>query len=226
MEVSQEGHRERLRSKYAKCGVDSLHDYEFLELMLTYAIQRRDVKPIAKKLIARFGSLSGIIDADLKDVCEVEGIGENSALLFKIVRDMCVQYLAGRMEQKDVISSPEDLRDYARMKLSAYTKEVFVVVYLNTKNHVISTEVVSGGTIDHAVVYPRNVAESALKNKAAAIIIMHNHPSGMATPSSADIKLTEAVRNAVLPLDIRLLDHIVVTRTACFSFFEKNLIKR
>jgi len=220
----KEGHRERLRARYLKAGGDGFPEYDMVELLLTYCIQRRDVKPIARALLNRFKDIGGIMDAELHELCEVEGMGENSALLLKLMRDLCVRYLDCRMKNTDVISSPDQLQNYARMKLAQYPDEMMMLICLNSKNHVIGSEILSRGTLDYAVIYPRNVAVNALRKKAAGVIIIHNHPSGVTLPSKADKKFTEDVRAALKSLEIRLLDHMIVSRTDAFSFVDHGLL--
>lgn len=222
--LTNEGHRERLRTRYLKAGGDGFPDYDMVELLLTYCIQRRDVKPIARTLLKRFKDVGGIMDAELQELCEVDGMGEKSALLFKLLRDLCVRYLEYRMKNTDVISSPEQLENYARMKLAEFPDEVMMIIFLNSKNHVVGSEIISRGTIDYAVVYPRSVAVGALRKKAAGVIIIHNHPSGITLPSRADKKFTEDARHALRPLEIRLLDHLIVSRTEAFSFVAHGLL--
>ena len=215
MEMEKDGHRGRLRSRYLKAGGDGFTDYDIIELVLTYAIPRRDVKPVARELLRRFKDVAGIMDADPKEICEIGGMGDNSALLFRIMRDICVRYLENKVRDIDVISSPEKLINYARMKLAGYSDEVIMVICLNTKNHVI----------DAAVIYPRTIAADALRKKAAGVIIVHNHPSGVTQPSMADREFTRAVFEALKLLDIHLLDHLVVSRSEAFSFKEHRLLR-
>ena len=215
MEMERDGHRGRLRSRYLKAGGDGFTDYDIIELVLTYAIPRRDVKPVARELLRRFKDVAGIMDADPKEICEIGGMGDNSALLFRIMRDICVRYLENKVRDIDVISSPEKLINYARMKLSGYSDEVIMVICLNTKNHVIDAE----------IVYPRTIAADALRKKAAGVIIVHNHPSGVTQPSMADREFTRAVFEALKLLDIHLLDHLVVSRNEAFSFKEHRLLR-
>lgn len=218
------GHRSRLRRKYLAAGWDGLLDYERVELLLTYAISRRDVKPVAKRLVSRFKSLSGIMDAGMKELCEVEGLAENSALLLKMLRDVCGAYLEEGMEARDVMNSPEAVKSFVRMRMSGLKDEAFMVIYLNTKNHVIGTELMGEGTVDHAVIFPRNIVKGALERHSAGVIIVHNHPSGISKPSRDDVQLTDAVKEASETLGIRLVDHLVVAKEDCFSFVDNKLL--
>ena len=218
------GHRSRLREKYLKSGADGFHDYELIELLLTYAIPQKDVKPIAKELFTRFHSFSGIIDAPLAEISKIPGMGESSSILVKLVRDISSAYLAARMREQDILSSPASVTDFARMKLSGHEDESFMVIYLNTKNHVSDYEIIQTGTIDRAVIYPRNLIKKSLASNASGLIIVHNHPSGICDPSEEDKTLTTAIKNAVEAVNIRFLDHLIVGKSGYFSFFENGLL--
>lgn len=218
------GHRDRLRTKYLNAGLEALLDYERLELLLTYAISRRDVKPVSKRLLARFKSLSGVLDADVKDLCQVEGLAESSALLLKLVKDLCGEYLSERMEGRDILNSAQAVRDFLKLKISGLNYEVFMVIYLDIKNQLICSEIINKGTVDQATVYPREIVKRALEVHASGVILAHNHPSGISKPSSDDVLLTNAIRDAVSTMGIRLLDHMVVGKDRSFSFVEGGLL--
>ncbi len=220
------GHRKRLRERFRKSGSEGFHDYELLELLLTYAIPRKDVKPIAKDLIKRFGSLSGILDADQKELEEISGLGAISATLIRMVKELCSAYLGERMKRRDVLSSPQEVVDFVRMRLSGLPHEAFMVIYLNTKNEVIQYEIVQEGTVDRAVVFPRRIIEKALSYHASGMILVHNHPSGHHYPSEDDKNLTQNIIGAARMLDLRILDHIVVGKDGHFSFMENQLLPR
>ncbi|MFQ5794994.1 MAG: DNA repair protein RadC [Candidatus Bipolaricaulia bacterium] len=219
------GHRERLRKRFRQAGVEGFQDYEVLELLLTYAIPRKDVKPIAKALIAHFGSLSGVLDASLRELEDVPDLGPASATLIRLVKETCEAYLAEKMKRKDVLSSPQAVVDFSRMKLAGRPNEAFMVIYLNTKNEAIDYEVIQEGTIDRAAVYPRRVLEGALAHRASGLLLVHNHPSGHPEPSFEDKHLTKAVIEAVQPIDIRVLDHIIIGKDGHFSFLENHLLE-
>jgi len=218
------GHRERLRERFQKAGTEGLHDYELLELLLTYAIPRKDVKPVAKDLIKRFGGLSGVLDAGHKELEEAPDLGPASATLIRLVKGLCCCYLAERMQRRDALCSPQAVMDFARLKLAGLPHEAFMVIYLNTKNEVLDHEIIHEGTVDHAVVYPRRVVESALARHASGLILIHNHPSGHPEPSMEDRRLTRAIADAARTVDIRVLDHIVVGKGGHFSFAENQLL--
>ncbi len=224
MKDHQKGHRERLRQKYVAAGPKALHDYEMVELLLTYAIPQRDVKPIAKELLARFGNFAGIVDAPLEELAEIKGLGTTSAILLKVVKEVSLEYLADKMKEKNSLSSPQAVRNFARMKLAGYLDEAFMVIYLNTKNHVNDYEIIQEGTIDQAIIYPRTLVKKALAKNASGVIIVHNHPSGICEPSGDDKRLTDAIKNAVLTVNIRLIDHIIVGKAGYFSFVENKIL--
>ncbi len=217
-------HRKRLRERFQRAGAEGLHDYELLELLLTYAIPRKDVKPLAKDLIRRFGSLSGILDAEQKELEAVPGLGSISATLIRLVKELCGAYLGEKLKQRDVVSSPQAVVDFARVKLSGLPHEAFMVIYLNVKNEVIDHEIVHEGTVDRAVVYPRRIIEAALAHHAAGLILVHNHPSGHPEPSEEDKRLTRAILEAARPIDIRVVDHVVIGKEDYFSFRTSRLL--
>ncbi|RMF92173.1 MAG: DNA repair protein RadC [Nitrospinota bacterium] len=217
-------HRKRLRERFQRAGATGLHDYELLELLLTYAIPRKDVKPIAKALLQHFDGLAGVFDASQQELEGVPEVGPISATLIRLVKELCNAYLAERMKKRDLLSSPQAVVDFTRMKLAGLPYEAFLVIYLNTKNEVIDYETVHEGTVGHAIIYPRRIVEAALAHHAASLILVHNHPSGHPEPSEEDKRLTRTVIEATRPVDIRVLDHIVVGRDSYFSFREAHLL--
>lgn len=221
-----QGHRERLRKRFLNSGIEGLHDYEAVELLLMFAIPRRDVKPLAKELLNRFGSISRILDAPVRELSQVKGIGENAAVMINFVKDLCGSYLADRMRQADVISSPQTVIDFARMKLAGLPEEAFMVIYVNIKNHVITHEIMIRGTVDQAAVYPRNVLKNTLHNNASGLVLVHNHPSGVCDPSFDDIRLTDAIKSATATIDVKIIDHIIVGKGGYFSFVENGLLSK
>ncbi len=217
-------HRKRLRERFRKSGADGMHDYELLELLLTFSIPRRDVKPVAKKLISEFGGLSGVLDADQKKLEELQGVGSMSAALIRLVKELYNTYLAENMKRGDVLSSPETVLKFVRVRLSGMTNEAFMVIYMNVKNEVIDYSILHEGTIDNVAVYPRRIIESALSRHASGVILVHNHPSGNPMPSREDKALTRDIADAAITLDIRVLDHIIVGKDGYFSFLEHDLL--
>ena len=217
-------HRKRLRERFRKAGSEGLHDYERLELLLTYAIPRRDVKPVAKDLIRQFGSLSGVLDAGQRELEEVPGMGPISATLIRVVKELLGTYLSEKMMHRDLLTSPQAAVEFARVKLAERPHEAFMVLYLNTRNEVIEHEIVQEGTVDRAVIYPRRIIESALGHHATGLILVHNHPTGHPEPSEEDKRLTRLVAEAARTMDIRVVDHMVVGRDDYFSFVEEGLL--
>ncbi len=195
-----------------------------LELLLTYAIPFKDTKPIAKDLLEKFGGLRAVLDAEIQKLTNVSGIGESGAVLIKLVKELKIEYQSHLLKEKETLSSSIEVFKFVEAKLSGLKNEVFMVIYLNTKNRIINFEVISEGTIDQAVIYPRKVLEKALKNNATSIILSHNHPSGEIDPSSDDIHLKKCLKSACSLLDISVLDHIIVGKGSYFNFNEKNML--
>ena len=217
-------HRKRLRERFEKTGAEGMHDYELLELLLTFSIPRRDVKPVAKKLISSFGSLPGVLDADQKELEKLSGVGSMSASLIHLIKELYTTYLAENMKKQDALSSPQAVINFSRVKLSGLSNEAFMVIYLNVKNEVIDYALLQEGTLDNVAVYPRRIIETALSHHASGVILVHNHPSGNPMPSKEDKLLTKDIVDAALALDIRVLDHLIVGKQGYFSFMENGLL--
>jgi DNA repair protein RadC len=220
------GHRRRLRERYRRTGGDPIEDYELLELLLTYAIPRKDVKPVAKALLVRFKSLAGVMDATIEELEKAEGIGPASSTLIPLIRDICSRYLSKGLEQRESLASPKAVVDFARMRLGGLANEVFMVIFLDSKNRLTRHEVLHEGSIDHAVIYPRIIVKKAFDARASGLIFVHNHPSGDCSPSAEDRKITDDLLAVAKSMDIRILDHIVVGREGHFSFAEQGLLAR
>jgi len=218
------GHRKRLKQKFVTSGMDAFHDHEVLELLLTYAFLRKDVKPLAKDLLRKFGSLKGVVDAEISDLAQVKGIGEHAAILLSLVKEITAAYLKQKAKEKEQVTCTTELLDFCRTVMGAKKDEEFCVIYLNAQNQIIEFETIQKGIVNQAVVYPRQVLESALKKKASAIILAHNHPSGHVRPSDADIRLTNTIREAAKMLDILVHDHIIIGENRFFSFREEGLM--
>lgn len=218
------GHRQRLKSKFSESGLDSFHDYEALELLLSYAISRKDVKPLAKALLEKFGGLKGLLDAETDEIENVEGIGAHTAILIKLVKDLGTLYLKKKIKDNPQITSTNELLNYCKASMGGLRDERFNVIYLNAQNRIINIETIQEGIVNQAVVYPRKVLEKALNHKASAIILVHNHPSGNVKPSEADIKLTKAIQETAKVLEILVHDHIIIGENKFFSFREKGML--
>jgi DNA repair protein RadC len=218
------GHRERLREKLTLAGGEALHDYELLELYLFRSIPRRDVKPIAKALIARFGDLGGVSAAPVEQLVEITGISEKTAAELKLIQALCERMAREQVIGRPIIASWSALITYCRTAMQHATTEQFRVLFLDRKNKLIADEVLGEGTIDHAPVYPREVVKRALAHEASAIILAHNHPSGDASPSQADIEMTRTLVDVCKPFDIVVHDHLVIGRENTSSFKTLGLL--
>ena len=217
-------HRKRLRLKFLTSGIEAFHDYEVLELFLTYAIPRVDVKPQAKELIRTFGSIKEAVDADIGDLVKIKGIGKDSAVLIKLVKEIAALYLKQKAKEKKQVTCTTELLDFCRTVMGGKHDEEFCVIYLDAQNQIIEFETIQRGVVNQAVVYPRQVLENALKKKASAIILAHNHPSGHVRPSDADIRLTKTIQETAKVLDILVHDHIIIGENRFFSFREEGLM--
>ncbi|NTW16105.1 MAG: DNA repair protein RadC [Syntrophaceae bacterium] len=217
-------HRQRLKKKFTASGVDAFHDYEVLELLLFYAIPQKDVKPLAKDLLKKFGSLKGVMDASIRDLEGITGVSTHTAVLIKLIRDMGSLYLKEEAKEKPQITCTRELLDYCRTAIGGLKDERFCVIYLDAQNKITGMETIQEGIVNQAVVYPRKVLENAIAQKASAIILVHNHPSGHVKPSDADIRLTKTIRDTARMLDILVHDHVIVGENRFFSFREEGLM--
>jgi len=219
------GHRKRLRAKFINSGLDGLLDYEQVELLLTYAVPVKDVKQTGKALIKKFKSISALLDAGSDELKEIKGLGESSVVLIKLIRSLLTKYSEEEMLSVDVLSSPEKVYEFAKLRIGAHKNESLMTIFLNTKNIVISYEIISEGSIDSVAVYPRKIIELALNNNAAGIIIVHNHPSGDTSPSTSDNELTKELKKITESMDIKLLDHIIVSKNSNYSFSKEGKLE-
>jgi len=218
------GHRERLRERFLRAGAEALHDYELMELVLFRAIPRRDVKPLAKEIVEHFGGFAEAISADIERLREVKGLGEAAAMELKIIQAAALRLSQGRVMQRPAIGSWNQLVAYCRAAMGFEANEQFRVLFLDSKNRLIADEVQQRGTVNHTPVYPREIVKRALELGAVAIILVHNHPSGDPTPSSADIKMTKEIVDAAKALKIEVHDHLVIGRGEPASFRTMGLI--
>ncbi len=218
------GHRERLRARFKKAGVDGVQDYELLELILFRAIPRRDVKPLAKELIAKFGGFAQVVAAPVERLTEVKGVSEDVAQELKIVHAAAIKLSQERVLKRPVISSWDALLSYCRAAMADEKTELFRILFLDRKNILIADEVQQRGTVDHTPVYPREVVKRALELGASAIILVHNHPSGDPTPSRADVDMTKKIVSAAAALNIRVHDHLIIGHKYHASFKTLGLL--
>jgi DNA repair protein RadC len=204
------GHRERLRARFREAGPEALADYELLELVLFRAIPQRDVKPLAKALLQKFGSFAEAIAAPPARLREVRGVGDTVVTELKVVHAAAGRLLRGEVKGREVLSSWSAVLDYCRAAQGFAETEEFRILFLDKRNKLIADEVQQKGTVDHTPIYPREVVKRALELSATAIILVHNHPSGDPTPSRADIDMTKAIVEVAKPLGIAVHDHIIV----------------
>ncbi|NNE84436.1 MAG: DNA repair protein RadC [Alphaproteobacteria bacterium] len=207
------GHRARLRARFLADDSAATPDYELLELLLFYALPRVDTKPIAKALMARYGSLAAVLAAPADDLRKTEGIGDGAAALLKAVRAAGIHLARENITQRPVLDSGARVIDYCRATLGHGESEGFRVLFLDTKNALIADEAQGEGTVNRLAVFPREVVKRALDLGASAIILAHNHPSGDTTPSAADIETTKAIVEAAAALGIAVHDHIIISRS-------------
>ena len=218
------GHRQRLRERFLATGGEGMPDYELLELVLSIAIPRADIKPLAKSLLQNFGSFAGTVSADAEALKRVRGMGEVSAAALKIVQAAAVRLARGQAMERPVISSWDRLIDYCMAAMAHEKVEQLRILFLDSKNRLIADERQQRGTVDHTPLYPREVVKRALELSATAIILVHNHPSGDPAPSRADIEMTREVQEAAGKLGIALHDHLIIGRDGHASFKSLGLL--
>jgi DNA repair protein RadC len=220
------GHRQRLRERFLKTGLAGFADYEVVELLLTLAIPRSDVKQPAKALIARFGNLCGILDAPIEDLRAVPGIGNVTPVALQIIKAAATLYLQQSGEGRDSLADPTRLAEFWRLRIGALQNEVFEVAYLDSGYRLLRDGVdrLEEGTIDRAAVYPRCVIEAALKRGAAAVVLAHNHPNADLSPTEHDKVLTRAIVLAAETVHLKVVDHLIVSAQGTFSFRKAGLL--
>jgi DNA repair protein RadC len=218
------GHRERLRARFRAAGADALADYELLELVLFRALPRRDVKPLAKALLEKFGTFAEVIAAPSRRLQEVPGMGEAAITDFKIVQAAASRLAHGEVKRRPLLSSWSAVLAYCRTEMAFADKEHFRVLFLDKRNQLIADEQLGEGTVDHTPVYPREVVKRALELSATAIILVHNHPSGDPTPSQTDVEMTQRIAAIASSLGISVHDHIIVGRDGYTSLKQTKLI--
>ncbi len=217
-------HRRRLREKFLKAGESALADYELLELSLFAAIPRRDVKPLAKELINKFGGYADVIAAPPERLREVAGVGDGVVAALKTIEAAARRLAQGKLLKRPALSSWDALLEYCAIAMGRGQTEEFRVLFLDRKNILLADEVHQHGTVDHTPVYPREVVKRALELRASALILVHNHPSGDPTPSKADIAMTREIAAAAKALKIELHDHLVIGNGAHVSFKSEGLL--
>jgi DNA repair protein RadC len=218
------GHRERLKKRLLTAGEDALADYELLEMVLFGALPRRDTKPLAKALLAKFGSFADVIAAPPARLKEIRGVGAGVVAALKIVHASANRFTRGAVNRREPLSSWSAVLDYCRSAQAFADIEQFRILFLDKRNQLIADEVQQKGTVDHTPVYPREVVKRALELSATAVVLVHNHPSGDPTPSRADIQMTQTIMDIAKPLGIAVHDHIIVGKDGHASLRGLKLI--
>jgi DNA repair protein RadC len=221
---SNEGHRQRLREKFLKSGLEGFHDYEIIELLLTLGTPRTDCKQQAKDALKKFGSLKAVLEAEPTGLKEIKGIGDKNVLGLKIAQAVSRRYLADRVLDKDFVRSADEVLDYLKHNLRDKNREVFLVIYLNGRNQILKMEELFEGTLSTSAVYPREVVKQALVNDAAALVFVHNHPSGNPNPSQDDLTITKKLKEAAQAIDVSVHDHLIIAGNDVYSFADHGLI--
>ena len=222
--MSAEGHRARMRARLLSAGPDSVADHELLEMVLFLALPRRDTKPIARALLARFGTFAAALSAPPQELRAVEGLGDAGLAALKTVRAAAVRLLRAEVQHRPVLNNWDRLMDYLQAVLARERVEQLRVLFLDNKNRLLADEPQSRGTVNHTPVYPREVVKRALELHAAALILVHNHPSGDPAPSPADLDMTRQVKEAAAALSLALHDHVIVGNGRWFSFRAQGLV--
>ena len=230
-EKDNQGHRERIKEKFLKNGIDGFAEYEILELLLTYCIPRKDTKPIAKELLNKFKSLDNIFKADFDKLFAIDGLGKNSIAFLKLIGDLPSIIYKDELKNKKLIDretlkilNKDILLNYLRNKIGYEEIEKFYVIYLSSSNEVIEFEENSVGTLDRSSVYPREIYKKIINLNAKSVILAHNHPSDNITPSKSDIELTNEIAKGLKNFGALLIEHIIITKNSYFSFLEEGLI--
>jgi DNA repair protein RadC len=221
---ANEGHRQRLKARFAGAGPESLADYELLELVLFSAIPRRDTKPLAKRLLDRFGSFSEVVNAAPERLKEVDGVGDAVVMQLKVTRAAALRLLRTDVMQRPILGTWNAVLDYCRAAMGFEAREQFRILFLDKKNRLIADEVQQVGTVDHTPVYVREVVKRALEHSACALVLVHNHPSGDPAPSRADVDMTRQIVEAARPLGIAIHDHIIVGKQGHASLKAMKLL--
>lgn len=222
--ASSGGHRQRLRERFFQNGIESFLDYEVLELLLTLATPRKDMKPQAKELIRRFGTLSGVLEAPISVLKDVPGVGMVNIFALKLPHAVGRRYLFEQASGRDYLRSSRTVKDYLTHNLRERNREVFLVIFLDGQNQIIKMEELFAGTLNTSAIYPREVVQKVLEYDAANVILVHNHPSGGTTPSASDRAVTKKLQTALAAIDVDILDHLIVGGNEFFSFADHRLL--
>jgi DNA repair protein RadC len=224
LSVGTDGHRGRIRSRFLAGGADAVAEHELIEMVLFLALPRRDTKPIARSLLARFGSYAAAISAPVPDLLAVEGLGEAGVAALKIVQASAQRLAKADVLFRPVLSNWDRLMEYLTAVLSREKIEQFRVLFLDNRNRLLADEMLSSGTVNHTPVYPREVVKRALDLRATAVFLVHNHPSGDPSPSTEDIEMTKEIKHAANALSIVLHDHVIIGNGQWLSFRKMGLL--
>ena len=229
------GHRERLRQRYLSSGYKGFFDYEILELILTFVIPQKDTKDISKNLLSHFGTLEGVLKADIKSLCEFNNITERIGIYLNLLGDLSLYSFEDKIKKENLklelesndniqIKTKKQLINYLKNNIGFSKNESFKVLFLDSSNNIISFETLFTGTIDKSAIYPRKILERVLYHNARSIVFAHNHPSGNTYPSRKDIELTSSMENFFKMVDVNIIDHIIIGKNSYFSFLEEGII--
>lgn len=223
-EKLHQGHRQRVKTRYLKEGLDAFADHQVLEMLLFFCIPMKDTNELAHKMIREYGSLAGLFEAHPQDIAKRCKVSPNTAILVSLIPSLARRYNQRKWGEKPNLSSSSQAGEYALSLFTGRIYECFFVICLDSQNKLNCAELVHEGTINETPVYPRNIVETALRHHANAIILAHNHPGGSLRPSSADIEVTNRIKAAVEPISIRVVDHIIVAGNKYFSFMESGML--
>jgi len=218
------GHRKRQKDKFLKNPPNSFSDYELIELMLLQSIPKKDVKPLAKELLNKFGNLNSLINTSKEKLSEVKGVNQNFFISLQIIKELMNRVLINQVMNQNVIGSWGALLEYLKFNMGNLQVEQFRVLFLNKKNSLMANEIMATGTIDQTPVYPREIIKRILVHEAGAIILVHNHPSGSVKPSSSDIELTAQIVNACKAVNVSVHDHVIIGKSEYYSFKTNMLL--
>lgn len=222
--LSTANHRDRMRAKFFRNGLDGFLDYEIIELLISLGMPRRDCRVIAKRTLKKFKSLAGVLEAGPEELARVEGLGPRNIIGLKLIQEVARRYLRERMMDKPFCESSREVFEYLYHSLRDKKREQFKVIFLDAKNRIIEEKTIFEGTVDSSAVYPREIVKDALEYAASALIFVHNHPSGDPTPSRNDMEITKDLVFAARVIQIKVLDHIVIGNNRYFSFADRGLI--
>ncbi len=217
-------HKQRLRERFIEEGLDGFHDYEVLELLLSYSLVRKDTKTTAKKLIDHFGSITDVMNASVNELTKINGVSGRTAVMLKLVRESSVFMMKDKILKRYYVRSSQDVYSYLKHYYKGEKVETFLIIFLNTRNMIISVDPLFRGTVNEAKVYLRTIVEKSLQNGASAIIAVHNHPSGSIELSQEDIRLTKKLKETLRLIDVRMLDHIIVADNEMVSMNDSKLM--